>query len=128
MSRCIVILAVVFFSFSVTAQESQTIDWGIKTLVKGQQAPFTGSLLSEERFEYFTELQNQVEDLEAELRIQKIISQSLEKSYVKNIEEATKPPKFWQTGEFKFWCGVAVGIAATGLAVWSAVEIVKAQK
>lgn len=110
------------------AEKKAELENPVTPVLKGKEAPFTGLLVPEGKFTKLMESKLENDDLKGQLNIQKNLTKNLEGVYLKRLEEATKPPKWYQTGEFKFWLGFILGGAAVGLAVYGAVEVVKATK
>jgi len=100
----------------------------VTPVLEGKPAPFTGLLVPEGKFNQLMESKLANDDLKGKLQIQTNLTQNLEDIYLKRLDEATKPPKWYQTGEFNFWLGFALGVVATGAAIYGAVKIVEAAK
>lgn len=100
----------------------------VKPILKDQKAPFSGILVPETRFVELMEAELAVDDVKGKLLIQTNLTTNLEGIYVRRMEEMAKPPLWYQTGEFNFWLGFALGVVITGAATYGAVKIVEATK
>lgn len=97
-------------------------------LIEGEVAPFTGLLVSEDRFYELLQKEVDLEKTQVELRLERELRKKVEEIYTGALAEATKPPPFYETPRFNLGAGFTVGVVVTVGAVWAGTEIVKANQ
>jgi hypothetical protein len=92
----------------------------------GEPAPFTGLLVPEARFTELLEAEIELVKLKKQQKIDEKYMLNLEDMYKKQLTEATKPPKWYETPSANRWFGFTIGIVVTALAVYGGAQLVKA--
>ena len=103
----------VFFTPVAVAAELDTTP-----VAEGKPAPFTGVLVREQRFIKLLDAELKVPTLEGRLLVEQKFSAGIEAMYKSKLEDAAKPPPWYQTPFFNFMLGIVVGgaIAAGAIA------------
>jgi len=97
-------------------------------IVKDQPAPFSGVLVSEDKFTEYLTLELRVEELEGRLEIQENLVQNVEQVYSKKLEVATRPEKWYETPGFNRAVGFLIGVGLTIGVFFGGAELAKAMR
>lgn len=97
-------------------------------VMEGKPAPFTGVLVSEQRFVKLLDSELKVPALENRLAVEQRFSSNMEDMYKKKLEDAAKPPVWYQSPYFHFTLGVVVGGALAAGAIVGGAKIAEAVK
>jgi len=120
------ILIALLLSAPIFAQDLATPPQDNAPILKKQPAPFSGILVPESRFTEYLDLELQIEELEARLRIQENLVLEVEKVYTTKLEAATRPEKWYATSEFNRLLGFIVGVGVTVAVFFAGAELTKA--
>lgn len=93
-------------------------------LKKGKPSPHSGLLVREGRFKRMLTAEGKVPALEGELQIERNLRDSIETLYRGKLEEAVKPPPWYESK----WIYFTLGIVVTAAAIYGGAQLVKAGK
>jgi hypothetical protein len=91
-------------------------------LKKGKPAPHTGLLVLEGRFTRMLKAEGRVAALEGEVQIERNLRDSIETLYRGKLEEAVKPPPWYESK----WVYFTLGVVVTAAAIYGGAQLVKA--
>lgn len=95
-------------------------------LLEGKPAPFQGLLVPELRFTQLLQAETDAKDFKGQLDIERNYSGALDEMYSKKLEEAAKPPPWYDTPSFRTGFGFTLGVLTTMVTVWLGTKVVKA--
>lgn len=96
-------------------------------LTQGQESPFSGLLVPEDRFIELVEAETKVRELELKLKAAEQTSVAIEQVYRRKLEEAVTVP-WYDSPTFNRWLGIVLGGALAGVSVWAVVELQAANR
>lgn len=95
-------------------------------VLKDQPAPFSGVVVSEQKFTEYLTLELKVEELEGRLEIQENLVQNVEQVYSKKLETATRPERWYEGAGFNLVLGFLIGFGVTVGIFYGGAELAKA--
>lgn len=97
-------------------------------VLKDQPAPFSGVVVSEQKFSEYLDLELKVEELEGRLEIQENLVQNVEQVYSKKLETATRPERWYESSGFNAVLGFLVGVGVTVAIFYGGAELAKSMR
>lgn len=111
-----------------TAEAPKTVEANsgkVVVVLEGKPAPFSGILVPEERFKAFLKAELAVEELRGKLDIRTREMHNIEQVYRARLEEATKPPPWYESPGFNRWLGIGIGVAITVGAIYAGSQVTR---
>lgn len=106
----------------LAAAPSPEVPWEVEPLLVGEKAPFSGLLLTEERFRLYIDQQRRAEAAEAKIKTRDLQLEQL------LLPQPSAPcsgnPTLWERADF--YVGVGLGVLLTGSVVWAGVVVADA--
>lgn len=116
-----VFLAIVLTSSTLFAQD-------VVPIKEGQEAAFTGLLVSEQRLVELLRAEQEKDTLRRKLEIERRFAENIEAMYKVKLDQVLEKPAWYETPTANRWFGFALGVVATGCAVWGGIEATKAAR
>lgn len=122
------ILAAIFIlaapASAPVVDETKVVDTAV--VLEGKPAPFTGVVVREKRFVKLLNAELQVPALENRLAVEQRFSTSMEEMYKRKLEDAAKPPPWYQSPYFNLTIGIIVGGGIAAGAILGGAQLTKA--